>query len=141
MTGERSCDASAAGVFIVGLVAGTLCIIASKALFEGYAHGVTGELEPFQPPVFETFIMFFGMVFALPLYFGLELYKRIRAQGDPVAQAKLAAEPKITLQMVLSLGILCRGLRRLGGWRCMLVAAAVLVGVVPRREQRKALLL
>jgi len=103
--GERSCDGSAASVFIVGLVAGTLCIIASKALFEGTARGVTGELEPFRPPVFETFIMFFGMVFALPLYLGLEAWKRFQARGDPVAQAKLAAEPMVNAKMIFSLAI------------------------------------
>jgi len=102
---ERSCDASAATVFVVGLVAGTVCIISSKALFELSAHGSDGELQHFQPPVFETFIMFFGMVFALPLYFAMEGVKRLRAHGNPEAQAKLAAEPEVTLKMVLSLGI------------------------------------
>ena len=105
MGGDRSCDAPAASVFVVGLVAGTMCILASKALFEGRARGITGELEPFQPPVFETFIMFFGMVFALPLYFAMELVKRIRAYGHPEAQAKLAAEPKVTARMLLSLAV------------------------------------
>jgi len=103
MGGERSCDASAATVFVVGLVAGTVCIIASKALFEGTARGITGEVEPFKPPVYETFIMFFGMVFALPLYLGLELVKRLRARGDAEAQAKLAAEPEVTLKMLVAL--------------------------------------
>ena len=57
---ERSCDVLSALIFIAGLVAGTVCIIASKLLFEGKARGITGEVEPFQPPVFESFIMFFG---------------------------------------------------------------------------------
>jgi len=103
--GERSCDAPSAAVFSIGLVAGTMCIIASKTLFEGKARGVTGEVQTFQPPVFETFIMFFGMVFALPLYLFLEAYKRVRAHSDAEARAKLAAEPKVTAGMVFSLGV------------------------------------
>lgn len=103
--GERSCDATSASVFVVGLVAGTLCIIAAKALFQCEARGVTGELEPFRPPVFETFIMFLGMVFALPLYLVMEGIKRIRAYGDPTKQAALAAAPAVTVKMLLSLFI------------------------------------
>lgn len=103
--GERQCDGQAAFVFVTGIVAGTLCIISSKALFECTARGSTGEVEKFQPPVFETFIMFFGMVFALPLYLAMEGMKRLRARGDPVAQAKLAAEPEVTAKMVFSLAI------------------------------------
>lgn len=101
--GERSCDTPAAAVFIIGLVAGTICIIASKALFEETAVGRFGVEEKFNPPVFETFIMFFGMCFALPLYWLMECYKRLAARNDPAAQAKLASEPKVTLQMLVAL--------------------------------------
>ena len=66
--GERACDAQSAAVFVIGLVAGTVCIIVSKALFELKAVGSTGKLEEFHPPVFESFVMFFGMLFALPMY-------------------------------------------------------------------------
>ena len=100
---ERSCDAAAASVFAVGLVAGTLCIISSKALFECDARGLSGELEPFRPPVFETLIMFLGMLLALPLYLGMEAYKRIKARGDAAAEGRLAAEPRVTLKMLLTL--------------------------------------
>ena len=63
---RRGCDAQSAAVFIIGLVAGTGCIIVAKMLFEMKAVGSTGELEIFNPPVFESFVMFFGMLFALP---------------------------------------------------------------------------
>jgi len=102
---ENKCDSKAAAVFVIGVVAGTLCIISSKALYECQARGSNGELQPFRPPVFETFIMFFGMLFALPLYFGLEGWKRWQARGNAAAQAKLAAEPTVTLKMVFSLGV------------------------------------
>ena len=101
--GERSCDASAAAVFAIGLIAGTVCIIVSKALFEENAIGRFGVEEPFKPPVFETFIMFFGMCFALPMYWATELYKRFKARSDPEMRAKLATQPAVTLQMVASL--------------------------------------
>eukprot|EP00966_Prymnesium_polylepis_P164613 3805508-Prymnesium_polylepis.2 len=48
MTGERSCDASSALVFVIGLISGTVCIIASKSLCEGTARGSDGEVEPFR---------------------------------------------------------------------------------------------
>ena len=57
MGAEKPCDATSATVFIVGLVAGTGCIIVAKMLFELKAVGSTGELEVFNPPVFETFVM------------------------------------------------------------------------------------
>ena len=48
---EKGCDAQSAAVFIIGLVAGTGCIIVAKMLFEMKAVGSTGELEVFNPPV------------------------------------------------------------------------------------------
>ena len=103
--GERQCDGPAATIFVTGIVAGTLCVISSKALFECKARGISGELEPFQAPVLETFIMFFGMLFALPLYLGMEGYKRLRAINDPEARANLDAAPVVTTKMVFSLAI------------------------------------
>jgi len=101
----EKCDASSAAVFIIGLIAGTGCIISSKALFELSAVGVTGEVEPFRPPVFPSFVMFFGMLFALPMYWFSEAWKRIQARGDPQAQADLAKAPKVTFKMLCTLGV------------------------------------
>lgn len=100
---ERACDASSAVVFVVGLVAGTGCIIASKALYEVKSVGISGELEPFEPSVFLALLMFLGMVLALPLYLLQEFIKRVRAANDPELLAKLAAEPPVTCKMVASL--------------------------------------
>ena len=102
---DPTCNTQSAIVFIVAVVAGTICIAAAKALFSCTARGSTGEIEPFRPPVFETFIMFFGMCFALPMYLGMEAVKRLRARGDAVAQAALDAEPKVTANMVLGLAV------------------------------------
>ena len=43
--GEKGCDAQSAAVFIIGLVAGTGCIIVAKMLFEMKAVGSTGEVS------------------------------------------------------------------------------------------------
>ena len=48
---------------------------------------IGGEEQLFSPPLFQTWIMFVGMIFALPMYFGSEWYKRYKAQGDPAALA------------------------------------------------------
>ena len=88
-----------------GLVAGTGCIICSKTLFELKAVGISGEEEVFHPQVFQPFVMFFGMLFALPLYLGLEAWKRVRARTDATVRAELDAAPQITLRHLLLLGV------------------------------------
>ena len=80
-----------------GLVAGTGCIICSKTLFELKAVGISGVEETFEPQVFQPFVMFFGMLFALPMYLALEARKRIRARSDPALRAELDAAPPITV--------------------------------------------
>lgn len=81
-----------------GLVAGTGCIICSKTLFELKAVGISGVEETFEPQVFQPFVMFFGMLFALPMYLALEARKRIRARSDPALRAELDAAPPITVR-------------------------------------------
>ncbi len=81
-----------------GLVAGTGCIICSKTLFELKAVGISGVEETFQPQVFQPFVMFFGMLFALPMYLALEARKRIRARSDLALRAELDAAPPITVR-------------------------------------------
>ena len=84
-----------------GLVAGTGCIICSKTLFELKAVGISGVEETFEPQVFQPFVMFFGMLFALPMYLALEARKRIRARSDPALRAELDAAPPITVHLRL----------------------------------------
>ena len=66
---------------------------------------IGGEEQLFSPPLFQTWIMFVGMIFALPMYFGSEWYKRYKAQGDPAALAALEAEPKVTSKTYLLLAV------------------------------------
>jgi len=61
--------------------------------------------ETFEPQVFQPFVMFFGMLFALPMYLALEARKRIRARSDPALRAELDAAPPITVRHLLMLGV------------------------------------
>ena len=90
--GSETCGPQAAAVFVIGLAAGTGCTIASKALFQLEARGMTGEVETFDPPLFQTWVMFLGMMFALPAHFVSEWYKGYKLQANPAALAELRAE-------------------------------------------------
>jgi len=90
-------------VFIIGLAAGTGCTIASKALFQCEAIGKTGELELFDPPLFQTWVMFLGMTFALPAHFISEW--RRRKNATPEEYAKIMAEPQVTSHTYMLLAI------------------------------------
>lgn len=105
MTGEKPCTAATAIIFLIALVAGTGCIIASKTLFELKGIGIDGKPQFFKPPIFQTWIMFFGMVFALPMYWVTELHRRYQAGADPRLAAKIQMEPKVTLRTLLYLGV------------------------------------
>lgn len=98
MGGSDRCDVKSAAIFVIGLTAGTFCTIASKMLFEQSGIGKTGEVEPFKPALFQTWLMFFGMCFAFPLHFFFEYLRGIRARTDPIEQAKMDAEPAITMR-------------------------------------------
>ena len=63
------------------------------------------QLEVFNPPVFETFVMFFGMLFALPVWAISEVLKRMAAKGDAAKEAAIAAETPITFTLLMYLGV------------------------------------
>jgi len=87
----------------------TLCARAhaqcSKALFELEAEGLNGEMLPFKPAVFQTWVMFFGMLFALPMYLIMEAIRRHKAKTDAELKAQMNREPKVTVGMLLKLGV------------------------------------
>jgi len=101
--GKETCDWKSAVVFIVGLVAGTGCTIASKALFQVYAVGSNGEVQQFKPPLFQTWVMFVGMAFALPAHFIREWNRRRTA--TPEELVAIEAEPKVTTNTYMLLGV------------------------------------
>ena len=52
---EVSCGAAAVMVFILALIAGTFCSLSSKVLLSMKGIGMTGEVEDFSFPLFQTF--------------------------------------------------------------------------------------
>lgn len=52
-----------------------------------------GELLPFKPQVFQSWLMFFGMLFALPMYLGTEWLRARKARHDPALKACQGPEP------------------------------------------------
>ena len=77
--GNETCDARAAMVFLIGLAAGTGCTITSKMLFQMSAPNSFGTMQKFTPPLFQTWVMFVGMAFALPAHYFAEWRRRANA--------------------------------------------------------------
>jgi len=105
MDQEPACTAASALVFLIALTAGTGCTVAAKSIFGLSGVGITGEVEPFRPPLFLTLMMFFGMAFALPAHFLKQAYRRRLARTDRDEAAKLAAEPAVTAKTYILLAV------------------------------------
>lgn len=56
-------------VFVAGLTMGTASTLVVKALYQTSGPDYDGIQKPFEKPLFLTFMMFFGMAFAIPLHF------------------------------------------------------------------------
>lgn len=56
-------------IFVAAIASGTACSICSKVMMQISGEGITGEIEVFGKPIFQTFGMFVGMVFALVMHF------------------------------------------------------------------------
>jgi hypothetical protein len=67
--GPKTCGITELIVFLAALVFGTLCSIMSKNMMGLRGVGITGEIELFEKPIFQTFGMFLGMLFALLMHF------------------------------------------------------------------------
>ena len=68
---DVTCGLAEVLVFIGALVAGTACSLCSKVLLSMRSVGASGEEQSFQNPLFQTWGMFLGMVFALPVHFAV----------------------------------------------------------------------
>ncbi|KAL3903595.1 MAG: hypothetical protein SGILL_010385 [Bacillariaceae sp.] len=55
-------------VFLAAIVFGTACSILSKTMMSLHGEGMTGEMEQFEKPIFQTFGMFLGMCFGLVMH-------------------------------------------------------------------------
>ncbi|KAJ1451013.1 hypothetical protein M885DRAFT_621184 [Pelagophyceae sp. CCMP2097] len=83
--GEPTCGTLEFLVFLGALVAGTGCSLCSKMLLDMKAVGLSGQVEPFQNPLFQTWGMFLGMCGSLPMHFAYEAYKRSRNKSGYAA--------------------------------------------------------
>lgn len=87
-----ACGVWSTAVFLVGLIAGTTCTVLSKMLFQTEAIGLSGELEPFRPSLFQTWIMFLSMSFALPIHLMSEARRRRSARGKAAELHQITQE-------------------------------------------------
>jgi hypothetical protein len=72
---KKACNLSSFLVFIFALVAGTCCSLTSKVMLSMKSTGITGEVENFSFPLFQTFGMFLGMNAALFMHFGVKYFR------------------------------------------------------------------
>lgn len=80
-------------VFVGAIMAGTACSICSKLLMSQHSRGIGNEIESFSKPLFQTFGMFVGMVFAFPMHW-LVVMLRIPFPGYNVAATSTTAASK-----------------------------------------------
>lgn len=66
---HKQCGFTEVALFIFALIGGTLCSLTSKVLLTMKGRGMTGEIENFSYPLFQTFGMFLGMTGALVMHF------------------------------------------------------------------------
>jgi hypothetical protein len=72
--GTHTCGVAELVLFLA-IVSGNACSICSKMLMDKTGVGITGELEPFEKPLFLTFGMFLGMIVALPIHCAIVAFK------------------------------------------------------------------
>jgi drug/metabolite transporter (DMT)-like permease len=62
-------------VFILAVIFGTACSLTSKIMLSMQSEGLTGEMEAFSFPLFQTFSMFVGMLASLPMHWAVLRFK------------------------------------------------------------------
>jgi hypothetical protein len=65
---QKTCGTFEVLLFIFALIGGTLCSLTSKVMLTMKGEGMTGEIENFSYPLFQTFGMFLGMTAALIMH-------------------------------------------------------------------------
>ncbi|CAH0521132.1 unnamed protein product [Peronospora belbahrii] len=63
-----SCGTKEALVFSLGLLTGTGTTLTGKILYGVDSMGLDGQIKKFEKPIFQTWLMFLAMVFALPIH-------------------------------------------------------------------------
>ena len=72
---DSGCSIPKLLVFVSALVAGTVCSLSSKILLSMKSTGITGEVEDFSYPLFQTTGMFLGMTGGLFFHFVVLWFK------------------------------------------------------------------
>lgn len=80
VTSDPSCGTGAVIIFVLALIAGTASSLTAKIMLSMKSVGMTGEIENFSFPLFQTFGMFSGMLAALVMHF-VVIYFRIPFPG------------------------------------------------------------
>lgn len=72
---SKTCGLTELLIFMAAIVCGTACSICSKTMMQLHGVGITGEVEQFSKPLFQTFGMFIGMCFGLVLHWAAEYFR------------------------------------------------------------------
>jgi drug/metabolite transporter (DMT)-like permease len=72
---NRGCSVNGILVFLAALAGGTLSSLTSKIMLTMKGRGLTGELESFSTPLFQSFSMFLGMASVLLLHILTNTFK------------------------------------------------------------------
>ncbi len=65
---SKGCTLNGVLVFLAALAAGTMSSLASKIMLTMKGRGLTGEMESFSTPLFQSFMMFMGMASVLIIH-------------------------------------------------------------------------
>jgi hypothetical protein len=68
MSAVKKCGLKQVSIFSTALISGTACSIAAKIMLDMKSIGMTGQVETFSNPLFQTFGMFLGMLFSLIIH-------------------------------------------------------------------------
>jgi hypothetical protein len=71
----KTCGLTELLIFLAAIVSGTACSICSKTMMSLHGVGLTGEMESFSKPLFQTFGMFVGMLFGLVMHWAVVVFK------------------------------------------------------------------
>uniref|UniRef100_K3WIZ6 EamA domain-containing protein n=1 Tax=Globisporangium ultimum (strain ATCC 200006 / CBS 805.95 / DAOM BR144) TaxID=431595 RepID=K3WIZ6_GLOUD len=111
-----SCGTKEAIVFGLGLVSGTGTTL--YILYGIDSVGLDGEVKKFEKPIFQTWLMFFAMVFALPIQWGYHWYVerkwRVTARNGMKYRYKIPRKMYFLLALPAAFDLLATFLANLG---------------------------
>ncbi|EQC29411.1 hypothetical protein SDRG_12874 [Saprolegnia diclina VS20] len=100
-----SCGSQGIVVFTLGLLTGTGTTLMSKVMYNIDSIGSDGLLKKFEKPIFQTWLMFAAMIFALPIQYlyHMHLERQWHAAGGKITGFKRPARVPIKTYFVLAL--------------------------------------